>query len=77
MPHMTSEYALKLFEMFTNIHIIGFHPQIQKLKTPYKTPSSTLAVKWLKSITIPVYKRFFQNFKRGIKGAEQSIYCSS
>ena len=29
-------------------HIIGFHPQTQKLESPYKTPSSTLAVKGLK-----------------------------
>ena len=26
-------------------HIIGFRPQTQKLDSPYKTPSSTLAVK--------------------------------
>ena len=28
-----------------NGHIIGFRPQTQKLESPYKTPSSTLAVK--------------------------------
>jgi len=28
-------------------HIIGFRPQTQKLESPYKTPSSTLAVKGL------------------------------
>ena len=28
-----------------NGHIIGFRPQTQKLDSPYKTPSSTLAVK--------------------------------
>ena len=26
-------------------HIIGFRPQKQKLQSPFKTPSSTLAVK--------------------------------
>ena len=31
-----------------NGHIIGFHPQTQKLETPYKTPSTTLAVKGLR-----------------------------
>ena len=30
-----------------NGHIIGFHPQTQKLESPYKTPSNTLAVKGL------------------------------
>ena len=30
-----------------NGHIIGFGPQNQKLESPYKTPSSTLAVKGL------------------------------
>ena len=28
-----------------NGHIIGFRPQTQKLDSPYKTPSSTPAVK--------------------------------
>ena len=28
-------------------HIIGFRPQARKLESPYKTPSSTLAVKGL------------------------------
>ena len=28
-----------------NGHIIGFCPQTQKLQSPFKTPSSTLAVK--------------------------------
>ena len=32
-----------------NGHIIGFRPQTQKLESPYKTPSSTLAVKGLNS----------------------------
>ena len=27
-----------------NGHIIGFRPQTQKLESPYKTPSNTLAV---------------------------------
>ena len=31
-----------------NGHIIRFRPQTQKLESPYKTPSSTLAVKRLK-----------------------------
>ena len=31
-----------------NGHIIGFRPQTQKLESPYKTASSTLAVKGLK-----------------------------
>ena len=30
-----------------NGHIIGFRAQTQKLKSPYKTPSNTLAVKGL------------------------------
>ena len=30
-----------------NGHIVGFHPQTQKLESPYKPPSSTLAVKGL------------------------------
>ena len=30
-----------------NYHIIGFRPQTQKLESPYKTPSNTLAVKGL------------------------------
>ena len=30
-----------------NGHIIGFRPQTQKLESPYKTPSNTLAVKGL------------------------------
>ena len=32
-----------------NGHIIGFRLQTQKLESPYKTPSSTLAVKGLKT----------------------------
>ena len=32
-----------------NGHIIGFRPQTQKLESPYKTPSNTLAVKGLKA----------------------------
>ena len=32
-----------------NGHIIGFRPQTQKLESPYKTISSTLAVKRLKT----------------------------
>ena len=31
-----------------NGHIIGFRLQTQKLESPYKTPSSTLAVKGLR-----------------------------
>ena len=38
-----------------NGHIIGFHPQTQKLESPYKTPSNTLAVKGLK-VTCPTRK---------------------
>ena len=37
-----------------NGHIIGFHPQTQKLESPYKTPSSTLAVKGVKMETFEV-----------------------
>ena len=33
-----------------NGHITGFRSQTQKLETPYKTPSSTLAVKELKLV---------------------------
>ena len=36
-----------------NGHITGFRPQTQKLESPYKTPSSTLAVKGLKMIRSP------------------------
>ena len=32
-------------ELSLNGHIIGFRPQTQKLESPYKTPSNTLAVK--------------------------------
>ena len=32
-----------------NGHIIGFGPQTQKLESPYKTPSNTLAAEGLKS----------------------------
>ena len=31
-----------------NGHIIGFRPQTQKVESPYKTPSSALAVKGLR-----------------------------
>ena len=31
-----------------NGHMIGFRPQTQKLESPYKTPSNTLAVKGLR-----------------------------
>ena len=34
-----------------NGHIIGFRPQTKKLESPYKTPSSTLAVKGLTEIS--------------------------
>ena len=33
-----------------NGHIIGFRPQTQKLESPYKTPSNTLAVKGLTNL---------------------------
>ena len=33
-----------------NGHIIGFRPQTQKVESPYKTPSSTLAVTGLKGV---------------------------
>ena len=33
-----------------NGDIIGFRPQTQQLESPYKTPSSTLAVKGLRVI---------------------------
>ena len=32
-----------------NGHIIGFGPQTHKLESPYKTPSSALAMKGLKT----------------------------
>ena len=34
-----------------NGHIIGFHLQTQKLESPYKTPSNTLAVKGLNRLS--------------------------
>ena len=36
-----------------NGHIIGFRLQTQKLESPYKTPSSTLAVKGLGKLYYP------------------------
>ena len=30
-----------------NVHVIGFSPQNQKLESPYKTPSSILALRFL------------------------------
>ena len=38
-----------------NGHIRGFGPQTQKLESPYKTPSSTLAVKGLMLFTLVVF----------------------
>ena len=43
---------LKRFHL--NGHIIRFHLQTSELKSPYKTPSSTLAVKEL-SITLDLF----------------------
>ena len=41
-----------------NGHIIGFHPQTQKLESPYKTLSNTLAVKELnKALKQPTQQR--------------------
>ena len=37
---------------YLNGHIIGFRPHIQKLESPYKTPSNTLAVKGLRKQSI-------------------------
>ena len=39
---------LQVESFHLNGHVIGFRPQTQKLESPYKTPSSTLAVKGLK-----------------------------
>ena len=44
-----------------NGHIIGFCPQTQKLESPYKSPSSTSAVKEIKckaKITLSQTKYF-------------------
>ena len=41
---------LKRFHL--NGNTIGFHPQTQKLESPYQTPSNTLAVKGLKVICL-------------------------
>ena len=41
-----------------NGHIIGFRPQTQKLESPYKTLSSTLAVKWLTTWSITATYRY-------------------
>ena len=38
-----------------NGHIIGFRLQTEKLESPYKTPSSTLAVKRLLLLTLVVF----------------------
>ena len=35
-------------------HIMGFHPQTQKVESPYKTPSNTLAVHGLKGFIIMI-----------------------
>ena len=43
-------FKLKAESFHLNGHIIGFRPQTQKLETPYKTLSSTLAVKELKVV---------------------------
>ena len=46
---LTNEREAESFHL--NGHIIGFRPQTQKLESPYKTPSNTLAVKGLKGDT--------------------------
>ena len=42
-----------------NGKIVGFHPQTQKLESPYKTPPSTLAVKGLRVTFTAKSKREF------------------
>ena len=42
-----------------NGHIIGFGPQTQKLESPYKTPSNTLAVKGLNTVVSRLACCFF------------------
>ena len=39
-----------------NDHIIGFRPQTQKLESPYKTPSNTLAVEGLIYMNSPLIR---------------------
>jgi len=48
-----------------NGHIIGFRPQTQKLESPYKTPSNTLAVKGLKVLQVAqasTYMSYLKSF---------------
>ena len=47
-----------------NGHIIGFRPHTQKLESPYKPPSNTLAVKGLSSANNNFARasRFFVRF---------------
>ena len=46
-----------------NGHIIGFRPQTQKLESPYKTPSNTLAVKGLKVLQIAQASTYMRYLK--------------
>ena len=48
---LNKQYHVKVMakRFHLNGHIIGFHPQTQKLESPYKTPPSTLAVKGFKN----------------------------
>ena len=59
-----------------NAHIIGFRPQTQKLQSPFKTPSSTLAVKGLKGTLICMH--FVNNcFLSTISAEEKLMFCVS
>ena len=52
----------------TNSISIGFRLQTQKLESPYKTPSSTLAVKGLKQLCHSIFMMSLFSFFFGSKG---------
>ena len=57
-----------------NGHIIGFGPQTQKLKPPYKTPSNALAVKGLNVTKITNFYRY--EIKNEMNSGALTIYTN-
>jgi len=55
-----------------NGHIVGFRLQTQKLESPYKTPSSSLAVKglitplWIFGMDAITWKCFYDNIRGNV-----------
>ena len=47
---LTNNVQVQAESCHLNGHIVGFGPQTQKLESPYKTPSNTLAVKGLRGM---------------------------